>query len=49
MKSQKELEKLFESNFRKGMINKDFESFKRTHPTLYRVILTSLIDVNNLK
>jgi hypothetical protein len=49
MKSHKELEKIFEGNFKKWMINKDFQSFKKTHPTLYIVILSSLIDVNNLK
>lgn len=37
----KDLE-LLEKNFVRLMKNKDFSSFKKTHPTLIRVILESM-------
>lgn len=40
-------EQIFERNFKKRMINKDFESFKKTFPTLYKVIEISLYEVYN--
>lgn len=36
---------IFEYHFKKGMINKDFEAFKRTHPTLLRVILAAMDEI----
>lgn len=40
-------EQIFERNFKKRMINKDFESFKKSYPTLYKVIEVSLYEVYN--
>ena len=37
--------KIFEKHFRKGMIVKDFEAFKRTHPTLLKCILKAMDEV----
>jgi len=37
--------KIFEKHFRKGMIVKDFEAFKRTHPTLLKCILEAMNEV----
>lgn len=37
---------LFEKHFKKGMLNKDFEAFKRSHPTLLRCILSALEEVD---
>jgi hypothetical protein len=37
--------KIFEKHFKKGMINKDFESFKKTHPTLIKCILEAMNEV----
>ena len=37
--------KTFEKHFREGMINKDFEAFKKSHPTLLKVILAAMDDV----
>ena len=33
---------LLEKSFRKNMLNKDFESFKKTHPTLLKTILEAM-------
>jgi hypothetical protein len=37
--------KIFEKHFRKGMINKDFEAFKRTHFSLLKCILEVMNEV----
>lgn len=37
--------KIFEKHFRNGMIVKDFEAFKRTHPTLLKCILEAMNEV----
>lgn len=34
--------KILEAEFKKGMINKDFKAFKRSHPKLLNVILKSM-------
>ena len=34
--------KILENAFKEGMKNKDFEEFKKTHPTLLSVILKSM-------
>lgn len=46
MKTTDELETIFAEQFERGMIRKDLKAFKRDFPTLYRVILLSLITVN---
>ncbi len=33
---------ILEECFKEGMINKDFESFKKTHPTLLKVVLRAM-------
>lgn len=38
---------IFEKHFRRGMVNKDFNSFKRTHPTLLRCIMNAMNEVSN--
>ena len=40
---------IFEKHFRKGMSNKDFASFKRTHPTLLKVVTRAMEEVENGK
>lgn len=40
-------EQIFERNFKKRMVNKDIESFKKTFPTLYKVIEVSLYELHN--
>jgi len=41
--------KVLEMNFKKEMINKDFEAFKRTHPTLLRCILAAMDEFNQIE
>ena len=36
---------IFEKHFKKGMSNKDFASFKRTHPTLLKVVTRAMEEV----
>ena len=36
---------IFEKHFRKGMVVKDFEDFKRTHPQLLNCILEAMSEV----
>ena len=36
---------VLEKHFRNGMINKDFEAFKRTHPSLLKCILNAMNEV----
>lgn len=45
MIDDKKLEAIFEKHFREGMINKDFQAFKKTHPTLYNVISKTLKEI----
>ena len=40
-------EQVFERNFKERMINKDFQSFKKSFPTLCEVIEVSLYQVHN--
>lgn len=35
-------EQILEKHFRKGMINKDFNSFKRAYPTLTKCVLDAI-------
>ena len=49
MKPQPELEALFEKQFRDGMIDKDFKAFKKDFPTLYLVIISSLVELKERK
>lgn len=37
--------KLLEKHFIKGMNNKDFEAFQKSHPTLLQVILDAMDEV----
>lgn len=40
-------EEILEKHFRKGMINKDFNSFKKTHPTLTKCVLDAINEALN--
>jgi hypothetical protein len=37
---------IFEKHFRRIMFNKDFNSFKRTHPTLLKAVLNAMDEVD---
>lgn len=37
--------KIFEKHFKNGMINKDFDEFRRTHPRLLQCILNAMNEV----
>jgi hypothetical protein len=37
----------FKTHFERTMINKDFESFKKSHPTLLKAIMNAMEDVAN--
>lgn len=49
MRTQDELLSIFKKNFVSGMINKDFNSFKKTHPTLMKAIAKTLIEIETTK
>lgn len=42
MKTDKELEEIFATQFKGLMVVNDVEGFKRTYPTLYKAIMKSL-------
>lgn len=44
--SKAELLRLFEKHFKSKMINKDFEAFKKSHPTLLLCVLSALEEVD---
>ena len=39
--------KILEKHFKKEMLNKDFESFKKSHPTLLKCILKSMNEISS--
>lgn len=49
MKNDSKLEAIFEKNFMEGMIRKDYSAFKKSHKTLYNVILKTLSQIEELK
>jgi len=44
---EKMAEAIFEKNFLKGMILKDYSGFKRNFPTLKKVIIQSIVEGMN--
>lgn len=41
-------EQTFKHHFKQTMINKDFESFKKTHPTLLKTIMNAMEDIADM-